>query len=196
MRCFGETEGHGTADRKTPATRYARNLFAGKTIAFVGDLKRGRTVRSLTYLLCKYPGVRLVYVSPPELRIGEDIIEYVQRHGVEYEMCDDVRSCLGELDAVYMTRMQDEWDVNGESKSIDYQRYALTHDMARDFKRDLVIMHPLPRRNELDQRLDALPQARYWQQVRNGMWMRAALIAQTFNVDTAIRDHYHSYYSY
>lgn len=196
MRSFGESAGATNGDRKVPGIRYSRNLLAGKTIAFVGDLKRGRTVRSLIYLLCKYPGVRFVFVSPPELRIGEDILEYVNRHGIEHETCDDVRSCLGDLDAVYMTRMQDEWDVEGESKSIDYDRYVLTREMARDFKPNLVIMHPLPRRRELDEALDTLPQARYWQQVRNGMWMRAALIAQIFNVDTAIRDHYHSYYTY
>jgi len=214
MRCFsdsgnGEAKNGGQTETITrsesggpnfqgrkPTARYAKNLFAGKTIAFVGDLKRGRTVRSLAYLLCRYPGVRLVFVSPPELRIGEDILDYVTRHGIEYEINDDIRSQLGDFDAVYMTRMQDEWDVNGESKSIDYNRYALNYDMARDFKPTLAIMHPLPRRHELDQRLDVLPQARYWQQVRNGMWMRAALTASIFNVDTAIRDHYYAYYTY
>lgn len=176
--------------------RYARNHLAGRTIAFVGDLKRGRTVRSLTYLLCRYPGVRLAFVSPPELRIGDDILDYVTRHGIEYETCDDVRAGIGEWDAVYMTRIQDEWDTAGESKAINYDRFSLNYDMARDFKKDLVIMHPLPRRNELDNRLDSLPQAKYWLQARNGMWMRAALIASIFNTDTAIRDHYLAYYAY
>jgi len=86
--------------------------------------------------------------------------------------------------------------VDGESKSIDYARYHLTSDLADEFKPDLAIMHPLPRRHELDSRLDTLPQAKYWDEVRNGMWMRAALIAYIFNVDTSIIDHYHSYYSY
>lgn len=176
--------------------RYLRNLFAGRTIAFVGDLKRGRTVRSLTYLLCRYPGVRLLFVSPPELRIGDDILDYLNRHGIEFEFADDLPSRIGELDAVYMTRLQDEHDVAGESKSIDYYRFSLTYEMARDFKPNLAILHPLPRRHELDQRLDTLPQAKYWQQVRNGMWMRAALIASIFNVDTAIREHYQAYYNY
>jgi aspartate carbamoyltransferase catalytic subunit len=204
MRSFGESAApNGSAGAASPqgrgprlVTRYTRNLFAGKSIAFVGDLKRGRTVRSLAYLLCKYPGVRLVFISPPELRIGDDILDYVGKHGIEYEIADDIRPHLPELDAVYMTRMQDEWDVSGESRSIDYGRYSLHYEMSSAFKPNLVIMHPLPRRNELDQRLDKLPQARYWQQVRNGMWMRAALIASIFNVDTAIREHYHAYYSY
>ena len=176
--------------------RYMRNLFSGKTIAFVGDLARGRTVRSLTYLLCQYPGVRLIFVSPPQLQIGEDILDYVGKNDIEYEISRDLRRHIGELDAVYMTRLQDEHDVDGESKSIDYYSYSLTSEMAKDFKPGLAILHPLPRRRELDQQLDILPQAKYWDQVRNGMWMRAALIASIFNVDLAIRDHYHAYYTF
>lgn len=176
--------------------RYNQNVFAGKTIAFVGDLKRGRTVRSLTYLLCRYPGVRLLFVSPPQLQIGDDILDYVTRHGIEYDIADDLRKHLRDCDGIYMTRLQDEHDVAGESKAIDYYAYSLTYEMAKDFKPNLCIMHPLPRRRELDEKLDPLPQARYWAQVRNGMWMRAALIASIFNVDTAIRDHYYAYYTY
>jgi len=190
LRCFGEPP----QNRSEP--RYSRNVLADKTIGFVGDLKRGRTVRSLAYLLCKFPGVRLKFVAPPELQIGEDILEYVGRSDIEYELVDDLRNHIGDLDAVYMTRMQDEWDVAGESKSIDYARYSITHDMAREFRPHLAIMHPLPRRTEIDPRLDDMPQAKYWQQVRNGMWMRAALIASIFNVDMAIRDHYQAYYSF
>lgn len=192
------TEAPSAAERRLrrPEPRYNRNVFTGKTIAFVGDLKRGRTVRSLTYLLCRYPGVRLLFVSPPQLCIGEDILEYVTRHGIEYEIADDLRKHLRECDGIYMTRLQDEHDVAGESRAIDYYAYSLTYDMARDFKPNLCIMHPLPRRLELDQKLDSLPQAKYWSQVRNGMWMRAALIASIFNADTAIRDHYYAYYTY
>jgi aspartate carbamoyltransferase catalytic subunit len=176
--------------------RYNQDAFTGKTIMFVGDLKRGRTVRSLTYLLCRYPAVRLIFVAPPELQIGDDILDYVSRHGIEYETGDDLRRYIAESDAVYMTRLQDEWDAPGESKDIDFDRYSLTFDMARSFKPDFAIMHPLPRRGELDGRFDGLPQAKYWDQVRNGMWMRAALIASIFHVDTAIRDHYHAYFAF
>lgn len=189
LRCFEDS-------RSLPIERrYLRNPLAGKIVAFVGDLKRGRTVRSLTYLLCRYPGVRLLFISPPELRIGEDILDYVSRNGIDYEIGDDLPTRIGGIDAVYMTRLQDEYDVAGESKAIDYYKFALTADMASTFKPTLAILHPLPRRNELDQKLDVTPQAKYWDQVRNGMWMRAALIASIFNVDIAIRDHYHAYYA-
>jgi aspartate carbamoyltransferase catalytic subunit len=186
----------GQPPGERPKPDFSGNPFDGKTIAFVGDLKRGRTVRSLAYLLCRYPGVRLLFVSHPDLQIEEDIIDYIEQRNIAYEKRDDLRAVIGDCDAVYMTRLQDEWDTAGESKTIDYDRYRLTYEMAEQFKPELVIMHPLPRRRELDKRLDNDPRARYWDQVRNGMWMRAALMATIFNVDARIIDHYHSYYAH
>jgi len=176
--------------------RFKDNVFDGKSIAFVGDLKRGRTVRSLSYLLCKYPGVKLKFISPPSLQISDDILEYLKRNDTQFELSNDLREHIGDLDAVYMTRLQDEWDTDGEKSTIDYGKFSLTADMTGSFKKNLAILHPLPRREELDQKLDATPFAKYWDQVRNGMWMRAALIASIFNVDIAIRDHYHAYHTY
>ncbi|NOT01929.1 MAG: aspartate carbamoyltransferase [Phycisphaerales bacterium] len=172
------------------------NPFAGKTIAFVGDLKRGRTVRSLSYLLARYPDVRMLFVAPDELQIGEDISAYLDRHDVNYEYKADLKDVIADCDAVYMTRLQDEHDVAGESKNIDLSRFVLTADMADRFRPKLIIMHPLPRRREIDKRLDADPRAKYFDQVRNGMWIRTALMAYLFNADGTILDHYHSYYSY
>jgi len=190
FRCMvGSGEAAGVPD-------YTSNPFKGKTIGFVGDLLRGRTVRSLTYLLGRYAGMRLLFVSPPQLQIGEDILEYLKQRGIEYEISHDLRKHIGELDAVYMTRLQDEHDVDGESKSIDYDRFSLTFDTAKDFKSNLAILHPLPRRNEIDQRLDVLPQAKYWDQVRNGMWTRAALIGYLFQAEATIREHYHDHYAF
>lgn len=175
---------------------FSTNRFEGKTIAFVGDLKRGRTVRSLAYLLCRYPGVRMTFIAPDELQIQEDITAYLDRNGVQYEFCGDLNEVIHQVDAVYMTRLQDEYDVAGESKRIDYDRYRITADMAPRFKPELAIMHPLPRRNELDRRLDTDPRAKYWDQVQNGMWMRAAIIGYIFHVDAAIIDHYQSHFAY
>jgi aspartate carbamoyltransferase catalytic subunit len=172
------------------------NRFDGKTIAFVGDLKRGRTVRSLAYLLCRYPGVRLIFVAPDELQIGEDILGYIKRQGVPFEHCADLGSVINTCDAVYMTRLQDEYDVADESKKIDYDRFRISADMAPQFKPDLAIMHPLPRRNELDRALDTDPRAKYWDQVQNGMWMRAAIIAFILHSDAAVIDHYQSHFTY
>jgi aspartate carbamoyltransferase catalytic subunit len=189
-RCFSQMEADGVIHA------FEENPFAGKTIAFVGDLLRGRTVRSLVYLLCRYPGVRLLFVAPDPLQIKEDILEYVRRQNITYELTGSLPEILAQSDAVYMTRLQDEHDVAGESKAIDYDRFRLDADMADRFKSHLAILHPLPRRRELDIRLDTDPHAKYWEQVRNGMWIRAALLAYVFHVDAAIIDHYQSHYSY
>jgi aspartate carbamoyltransferase catalytic subunit len=185
-RSFGRTAlARGNLD-------FSTNRFAGKTIAFVGDLKRGRTVRSLAYLLCRYPGVRMIFIAPDELQIAPDILAYLDRNGMEYEFSGDLSAVIQRLDAVYMTRLQDEYDIAGESKKIDYDRFRISIEMSDRFKPDLAIMHPLPRRNELDRRLDTDPRAKYWDQVQNGMWMRAAIIAYVFHVDSAIIDHHQS----
>ncbi len=189
-RCFAGS----TAERIRPDPN--RNIFEGKTIAFVGDLRRGRTVRSLTYLLCRYPGVRLLFVAPKELQIGEDIVSHVEHNEIAHEFKFDLSEVIGECDAVYMTRLQDEHDAAGESGRIDLSRFSLTAEMAGRFKANLAILHPLPRRHEIDKRLDGDPRAKYFDQVRNGMWMRTALIAYIFNQDGLILDHYHSYYSF
>jgi len=174
---------------------FAGNPFEGKTIAFVGDLKRGRTVRSLVYLLTRYPGVRMLFIAPDELQIGEDILEYIQRMDVPHDFRDTLESSVPECDAIYMTRLQDEHDRQGESQRIDYSRFHLTLAMAAKFKPELAILHPLPRRHEVDVALDTDPRAKYWEQVQNGMWMRAGLMSYIFNVDAAIIDHYYRDYA-
>ena len=174
---------------------FAGNPFEGKTIAFVGDLKRGRTVRSLVYLLTRYPGVRMLFIAPEELQIGADIIEYIERLDVLHEFRDTLQSSVSECDAIYMTRLQDEHDVQGESQRIDYSRFHLTREMVGQFKPELAILHPLPRRQEVDVALDTDPRAKYWEQVQNGMWMRAALMSYIFYVDATIIDHYYGDYA-
>jgi aspartate carbamoyltransferase catalytic subunit len=189
-RCFGR------ASIERGGVDFSQNRFDGKTIAFVGDLKRGRTVRSLAYLLTRYPGVRMIFVAPEALQVEEDIQTYLKRQEVPFELKEDLNAVIRECDAVYMTRLQDEYDVAGESKSIDYDHFRLSAEMSGKFKPDLVIMHPLPRRNELDRALDTDPRAKYWDQVQNGMWMRSALIAFVFNAEGAIFEHYQSHFSF
>jgi aspartate carbamoyltransferase catalytic subunit len=171
--------------------------FPGKKIAMVGDLKRGRTVRSLCYLLCRYPEVKIHFVSPPELAIGDDILEYLKEHNVDFDSSHELDPLLPELDAVYMTRLQDEYDeAPGESARIDYSNLYLTPEKLTRCKPMLAILHPLPRRQEIHPDCDADPRAKYWQQVQNGMWMRAALLAYVFNTEGRIKDHYLENYTY
>ena len=171
--------------------------FTGKKIAMVGDLKRGRTVRSLCYLLCRYPEVKLYFISPPQLAIGKDILEYLEEYNVEFNCCEELDPLLPELDAVYMTRIQDEHDeAPGESASLDYSRLYLTPEKLARCKPSLAILHPLPRRQEIHIDCDADPRAKYWEQVQNGMWMRAALLAYVFGAEGRIKDYYLENYTY
>ena len=161
----------------------------GKKIAFVGDLKRGRTVRSLAWLLTQYEGVKAYFVAPPELQIGDDILKQLDAAGMQYEISHDFAKVIPEVDAIYMTRIQDEWDVDNESSKINTSSYHFTKNHLNILGKNSVIMHPLPRRLEIDPAVDSDPRAVYWRQVRNGMWIRAALILSIFGCDGAVRDY-------
>ncbi len=158
----------------------------GKTIVMVGDLKRGRTIRSLSSLLTNYKDMRIIFVSPEEYRIGDDIRQKLTQAKVHFEETDKLLEVLPFADAVYMTRVQDEYDVEGESRKVDYSRFHLKHEHLKLMKEKSVIMHPLPRRAELDVAIDQDPRAKYWRQERNGMWVRVALLTQIFGVDSKI----------
>lgn len=165
--------------------------IAGKSIVFVGDLLRGRTVRSLAYLLTKYPDVKQYFVAPEQLQIAGDVLDQLRAAGVQYEVCDNFERVIPEADAIYMTRIQDEWDQEpGESKTIDTADYSFKESHLPLLKLHAVIMHPLPRRDEIDPAIDNDPRAIYWRQVRNGMWMRVALIATIFGVSEEIGNYH------
>lgn len=159
----------------------------GKTVAFVGDLNRGRTARSLAGLLTKFDGVKIFFVAPPELQIGADILALLDAAGTSYELSYDLEKVIPETDAIYMTRIQDEWDVDNESSRIDTSKFYFTKEHLNVLKKDAVIMHPLPRRKEIDVAVDSDPRAVYWRQVRNGMWIRSALILSIFGLDQKVR---------
>lgn len=167
-----------------------RDGIEGKKIAFVGDLARGRTVRSLATLLLLYPNVTQYFVAPNELQIGDDIIAAIEKAGMQYEICDDFERIIPEVDAIYMTRIQDEWDSSQESRVFDASRFHFTAKHLDILKPDAVLLHPLPRRKEIDVEVDADQRAIYWRQVRNGMWVRAALMVSIFDEANEI-DRYH-----
>ncbi len=159
----------------------------GRTVAFCGDLLRGRTVRSLSYLLTDFTDVKQVFVAPKELQVPQDVIGILEAKGVRYEISDDLRAATKASDAVYMTRIQDEWDASkGESARIDTSRFKFGAEELALLKPDGVILHPLPRRDEIATCCDHDPRAMYWRQMRNGMWVRAALIAATFGHEREI----------
>jgi aspartate carbamoyltransferase catalytic subunit len=163
----------------------------GKTVVFVGDLARGRTVRSLSYLLTKYTDVTQYFVAPEKLQIQPDVLEQLDAARVSYHVTQDFETVLPQADAIYMTRIQDEWDTEeGESRRIDISKYYFKPEHLNLIKFNSIIMHPLPRRKEIDTAVDHDPRAMYWRQMRNGMWIRTALIASIFGRDDEIANYY------
>lgn len=166
-----------------------RGGIDGKTITMVGDLHRGRTVRSLCYLMKNYDDVKLIFVAPRGFKMRSDLKAFLDGRSIRYEETDNLRAAIPESDAVYMTRVQDEHDVDGESGTYDLERFTFHYHDLDLLKEDAIIMHPMPRRAEIDRRVDNDPRALYWRQARNGMWMRVAIIATVFGVDGRIVDY-------
>ena len=161
----------------------------GRTVVFCGDLMRGRTVRSLSYLLTNFKDVKQIFVAPQELQVPADVVAILKEKGVSYAFSDSLRDAVREADAVYMTRMQDEWDTaKGASAQIDMARFKFGAEELALLKPDGCLLHPLPRRDEIATCCDHDPRAMYWRQMRNGMWIRAALIAATFGFERSIMD--------
>jgi len=168
-----------------------RGGIDGKQIVFAGDLLRGRTVRSLSTLLTKYQDVKQYFAAPPEFQIGQDILDFLDENGTEYVLTGDFEAVIKGADAIYMTRLQDEWDGDDKNSArVDIERFSLRERHLQMLKADAVILHPLPRRLEIDVAIDSDPRAGYWRQVRNGMWARVALIAMTFRRNRHILDYY------
>jgi aspartate carbamoyltransferase catalytic subunit len=179
--------------------------LAGKVYGFCGDIGRGRTVRSLAALLAQYPGVTLVFVAPdhPTLRVGNDLRRRMDQRGVrviELESLEsplDGKPAIEQFDALYMTRIQKEHNVAADETEfarIDFSLYKLTPALVARMKRYAPILHPFPRDQhfgEVPPEIDNDPRAMYFRQARNGMWVRAALLAHLFNVDHQVARYYH-----
>ena len=168
----------------------------GLHVAFMGDVARGRTVRSLSKLLTRYNNIKMSFISPPELRIKEDLRKWLDRKRVEYNETSNLNELLKDIDVIYVTRIQDEYDTGDESKGVDYTKFHLKLEHVKQMKDDAIVMHPLPRRQELDPMIDFDKRAKYWEQEVNGMWARAALVAYVFNADSSILDYYSLHHGY
>ena len=160
-----------------------KGRLEGLTVGFCGDLKFGRTVHSLISALSRYTGIKIVLISPEELKLPSYVKEeYLKAKGIEYKQTTDLLEVMPELDVLYMTRVQKERFFNEE----DYLRlkdsYILTPDKLKTAKSDLSILHPLPRVNEISVAIDDDPRACYFRQVLNGKYMRMALILKLLEV--------------
>ncbi len=153
------------------------------TIGFCGDLKFGRTVHSLVNALSRYENIRYILISPEELKLPRYVKEEsLKKRGIPYAQTTNLDSVIPELDVLYMTRVQRERFFNEE----DYLRlkdsYVLTPEKLVHAKPDLSILHPLPRVNEIAVAVDRDPRAAYWKQVKNGKFIRMALILKLLNI--------------
>lgn len=160
-----------------------KGSFNDLTVGFCGDLKFGRTVHSLIEALSRYKGIKVVLISPEELKLPSYVKKDVLKaNGIPYEQTTDFDSAIPSLDILYMTRVQKERFFNEE----DYLRlkdsYILEPSRLEHAKKDLVIMHPLPRVNEISTEIDKDPRAHYFDQVANGKYMREALILKFLGI--------------
>ena len=154
------------------------------TIGFCGDLKFGRTVHSLINAMSRYENIKFVLISPEELSLPDYVKKDVlEKNNIPYVETRNLEESMSDIDILYMTRVQKERFFN----EADYIRlkdsYILTPDKLESAKSDLVIMHPLPRVNEIDTKVDDDPRACYFKQVRNGKYMRMALILKLLEVE-------------
>ena len=148
----------------------------GVTVAFVGDLKNGRTVRSLSYLLGKYKNIKIYFVSPKALCVGTDIKEYLKRHRIVYEELEDLNAVVSKVDVLYQTRIQKERFKNEKEYKKYKGIYKIDMTTVKKMKSKAIIMHPLPRVDELSSDVDGSPKAAYFKQVKYGLLIRMALL--------------------
>ncbi|KAJ1392483.1 Aspartate/ornithine carbamoyltransferase [Sesbania bispinosa] len=149
----------------------------GIRVALVGDLANGRTVRSLAYLLAKYQDVKFYFVSPNVVKMKDDIKDYLNSKGVEWEESYDLMEVASKCDVVYQTRIQKERfgekiDLYEEARG----KYIVNRDVLKVMQKHAVVMHPLPRLDEIEVDVDDDPRAAYFRQAKNGLYIRMALL--------------------
>ena len=159
--------------------RQLQGGFENHTIGFCGDLKFGRTVHSLAQAMSRYPRNKFVFISPKELAVPEYITEDILKPaGIEYIETEKLEDVIGDLDILYMTRVQKERFFNEQDYIRLKDSYILNAAKMKMAKSDMIVLHPLPRVNEIAVEVDNDPRAAYFKQVKYGMYARMALIAK------------------
>ncbi len=153
--------------------------FEGHTIGFCGDLKFGRTVHSLAKAMSRYKNNKFIFISPNELKVPEYITkDILEPAGIEYMEAERLEDVIGDVDILYMTRVQKERFFNEQDYIRLKDSYILNQEKMRLARNDMIVLHPLPRVNEIAPEVDDDPRAAYFKQVRYGMFARMALIAK------------------
>lgn len=164
--------------------RSLKGKLGGFTIGLCGDLKFGRTVHSLINALVRYPDIHFIFISPGELKVPDYITDMLTEKGISYEEVIRLEDCMPELDLLYMTRVQKERFFNEE----DYVRlkdfYILDKAKLSAAKEDMLVLHPLPRVNEISVEVDDDPRAVYFKQAQYGVYVRMALILTLLGIES------------
>lgn len=149
----------------------------GLSVALVGDLKHGRAVRSLAYLLGKFEISRIYFVSGKGMEVHAGILEYLERHNVLFDLTDNLEKIASEVDVIYLTRFQKE-RVGEKAQELEttFLQTTLTPAVVEKMKKSAVVLHPLPRNSEISPNFDSDPRAAYFDQIRNGLAVRMALL--------------------
>ncbi len=164
--------------------RQTKRSFSNHTIVLCGDLKFGRTVHSLIKALSRYPNNKFILVSPEELKTPDYIKnEVLKKKNIEFKEVSSLEDAIKYGDILYMTRVQRERFFNEEDYVRLKDKYILTNKILKDAKEDMIILHPLPRVNEIAQEVDNDTRAVYFKQVKYGMYARMALIMKTLGVE-------------
>lgn len=157
------------------------------TIGFCGDLKFGRTVHSLTKAMSRYKNIKFVFIAPPELKIPEYLKhDLLDAKNLDYKEVETIEEVIEDLDILYMTRVQKERFFNEQDYIRLKDTYILDLKKLEKSKSDLIVMHPLPRVNEIETEVDDDPRAKYFDQVQNGRFMRMALILKMLGLENEV----------
>jgi aspartate carbamoyltransferase catalytic subunit len=148
----------------------------GIRVAMVGDLANGRTVRSLTYLLSKFRDIKVWFVAPPQVAMRPDLKAHLDEHHIPWVETEDLESVLPEVDVVYQTRIQKERFTDLDAYNAIKGIYRIDNSSLALMRKYAIVMHPLPRVDEIAPEVDADPRAAYFRQARNGMHIRMALL--------------------
>ena len=162
--------------------RRIRGETENLTIGFCGDLKFGRTVHSLAGALARYKNIKMIFISPDELVVPEYITQNLKKQNIEFSETRSLEEAMPQLDVLYMARVQKERFFNEEDYIRLKDTYVLNKEKMQQAKNDLIILHPLPRVNEIAVEVDDDPRAAYFRQAKYGMYVRMALLASILGV--------------
>ncbi len=178
--------GDGNGEHPTQALLDLYTIFSkfknpNFTVAMVGDLLNGRTVHSLSYLLSLYPKVSIIFVSPKALAVPQPLKDHLKRSKVNFTETEDLNSAFKKADVIYQTRIQKERFANLKDYKKYFGKFVINDKSLSKMKPKSIIMHPLPRVNEIAPSVDSDPRAVYFQQAANGVYIRMALLLYLFD---------------